>query len=137
MKVIQIIGILCSLFFQLNVFEFTDLEDLQIFIKRYIYLVSPVLSVIYFLVEIWPQHSTWYVNIIIAQIYSSHTVGLCNTLHIHTHILIHTYKNTHTYTYVHFTNPTSVNQQLNMKQVKSKHHTSMNDITNITDMIQK
>jgi len=30
------------LFFQLNVFEFTDLEDLQIFLKRYIYLVSSV-----------------------------------------------------------------------------------------------
>jgi len=40
-------------FFQLNVFEFTDLEDLQIFLKRYIYLVSPVLSVIYFLVAMW------------------------------------------------------------------------------------
>lgn len=37
--------------FQLNVFEFTDLEDLQIFIKRYIYLVSPVLPVIYFLLQ--------------------------------------------------------------------------------------
>lgn len=30
--------------FQLNIFEFTDLEDLQIFIKRYIYLVSPKLQ---------------------------------------------------------------------------------------------
>lgn len=27
-------------FFQLNIFEFTKFDDLQIFIKRYIYMVS-------------------------------------------------------------------------------------------------